>query len=85
MGKAKGKITNWKAYNQALVNRGSLTFWMDERAITNWYSNTLPGCRGRSNEFSDIAIETALMLKGIFNLPLRALHVHITGIYRFSV
>jgi len=27
------KITNWADYNKALVNRGSLTFWLDESAI----------------------------------------------------
>jgi len=69
MGKSKGKMTNWKQYNQALVNRGSITFWIDEEAISNWYSTTLSGRRGRSNTYSDTAIETALMLKGIFGLP----------------
>ncbi|PCS21512.1 Mobile element protein [Candidatus Enterovibrio escicola] len=29
MGKAKHKISNWKQYHQALVNRGSVTFWID--------------------------------------------------------
>ncbi|MCG9685278.1 transposase, partial [Vibrio sp. Isolate23] len=53
MGKSKRKITNWKEYNQALVNRGSLTFWMDDDAIANWYCDTPSGRRGRSNEFSD--------------------------------
>lgn len=33
MGKSKQKICNWKPYKQALVKRGSLTFWMDEQAI----------------------------------------------------
>ncbi|TXY48837.1 IS5/IS1182 family transposase, partial [Vibrio cholerae] len=23
------KTNNWKQYNQALINRGSLTFWID--------------------------------------------------------
>lgn len=50
MGKSKGKITNWKEYNQALINRGSLTFWMDDNAIANWYCDTPSGRRGRSNE-----------------------------------
>jgi hypothetical protein len=26
------KTTNWKQYNKALFNRGSLTFWIDEEA-----------------------------------------------------
>jgi hypothetical protein len=35
--KQKFKITNWAAYNKALVNRGSLTFWLDESAIQSCY------------------------------------------------
>ncbi|ATF10414.1 Mobile element protein [Candidatus Enterovibrio altilux] len=27
------KTTNWKQYNQALINRGSLTFWIEEEII----------------------------------------------------
>ncbi len=30
------KITNWAAYDQALVNRGSLTFWFTNEAISKW-------------------------------------------------
>ena len=37
MGKSKHKISNWKQYNQALVQRGSLTVWMDEQAIQQWH------------------------------------------------
>ncbi len=33
MGKAKHKISNWQQYNQALVNRSSLTVWMGDEAI----------------------------------------------------
>ena len=33
----KHKISNWKQYNQALVQRGSLTVWMDEQAIQQWH------------------------------------------------
>ena len=72
MGKPKRKITNWKQYNQALVNRGSLTFWLDESAIQNWHCKEHHGGRGRGFQFSDTAIETALMLKGVFKLSLRA-------------
>nr|CEP30022.1 hypothetical protein KV8917_30005 [Klebsiella variicola] len=27
--KQKFKITNWPTYNKALINRGSLTFWLE--------------------------------------------------------
>ncbi|HIH7115760.1 TPA: IS5/IS1182 family transposase, partial [Enterobacter hormaechei] len=26
--KQKFKITNWPTYNKALINRGSITFWL---------------------------------------------------------
>ncbi|RZP95322.1 IS5/IS1182 family transposase, partial [Vibrio vulnificus] len=37
MPKPRYKTTNWKQYNiKALINRGSLTFWIDEEAIRQW-------------------------------------------------
>ncbi|CAK2766231.1 hypothetical protein VCRA217O317_220007 [Vibrio crassostreae] len=36
MPKPRYRTTNWKQYNQALINRGSLTFWIDEEAIQQW-------------------------------------------------
>ena len=73
MGKSKHRITNWSQYNKALVNRGSLTFWIDDQAISHWSCTEHHGGRGRGFQYSDTAIETSLMLKGLFNLPLRAL------------
>jgi hypothetical protein len=35
MAKQKFKITNWSAYNKVLRQRGSLTVWLDESAITD--------------------------------------------------
>lgn len=82
MGKSKRKITNWKQYNQALVNRGSLTFWMDEAAIDTWLCKEHHGGRGRGFYFSDTAIETALMLKGVFKLSLRATEGFINSMFK---
>lgn len=36
MPKSRYKTNNWKQYNKAIINRGSLTFWIDEEAIRNW-------------------------------------------------
>ncbi|WP_288475907.1 transposase, partial [uncultured Pantoea sp.] len=47
MAKQTFKITNWAAYNKALVNRGSLTFWLDESAIQAWYDEPDTSSRGR--------------------------------------
>ena len=72
MPKPRYKTTNWKQYNKALINRGSLTFWIDEEAIAEWKQNKQGKC-GRPRRFSDLAITTALMVKHIFSMPLRAL------------
>ena len=82
MGKSKHNITNWKEYNQALVQRGSLTIWMDEHTIKQWHCQTHHGRRGRGFHYSDTAIETALMLKGVFKLPLRALEGFINSLFK---
>jgi hypothetical protein len=66
VGKSIRRISNWKEYNQALVNRGSLTVWIDDGAIKNWLHQGHHGGRGRDFKFNDFAIETALMLKVLF-------------------
>ena len=71
MPKPRYKTNNWKQYNQALINRGSLTFWIDEEAIRVWKQDK-QNKRGRPRIFSDLAITTALMVKRIFSMPLRA-------------
>jgi hypothetical protein len=58
MGKSKHRITNWPEYNKALVNRGSLTFWIDEQAIKQCCCTEHHGGRGRGFQYSDTAIET---------------------------
>lgn len=58
MPKPRYKTTNWTQYNKALINRGSLTFWVDEEAIAEWKQNK-QGKRGRPRQFSDLAITTA--------------------------
>ena len=65
-------ITNWPTYNKSLINRGSLTFWVDAEAMNNWFHHGHHGRRGRSQLYTDQTICTFLMLKGIFNLTLRA-------------
>uniref|UniRef100_UPI003D1CC5F8 IS5 family transposase n=1 Tax=Aeromonas rivipollensis TaxID=948519 RepID=UPI003D1CC5F8 len=82
MGKSKHKISNWQQYNQALVQRGSLTIWMDEQAIKQWHCQSHHGRRGRGFHYSNTAIETALMLKGLFKLPQRALEGFINSLFQ---
>ena len=81
MGKSKNKVTNWPEYNRALTQRGSITFWVDESAIEAWTCTKHHGKRGRGFQFSDVAIETALIVKGVFSLPLRSLQGFIDSIF----
>ena len=62
------RTTNWPAYNAALKQRGSLRIWFDPEM--EWLAAP-QGRRGRPATFSDAAIQTCLMLKALFGLPLR--------------
>ncbi|EMX0853922.1 transposase, partial [Pluralibacter gergoviae] len=79
--KQKYKITNWKAYNKALIHRGSVTFWLDDEAIQAWYESATPSSRGRPLRYSDLAITTVLVVKRVFRLTLRAAQGFIDSIF----
>ena len=68
--KTKYRVSNWAEYDRALVQRGSITLWISENAIASW-KPAPTGRRGAQKKFSDHAIETALTLRLVFNLPLR--------------
>ncbi|AZZ16822.1 MULTISPECIES: IS5 family transposase [Klebsiella] len=79
--KQKFRITNWPTYNKALINRGSLTFWLDDEAIQAWYESATPSSRGRPQRYSDLAITTVLVIKRVFRLTLRAAQGFIDSIF----
>ena len=62
------RTTNWRAYNAALKQRGSLRIWFDPEM--EWLAAP-SGRRGCPATFSDAAIQTCLMLKALLGLPLR--------------
>jgi hypothetical protein len=68
--RARYKVTNWSAYEAGLRQRGSLTIWFTEEAIAAWRAapRTTPGGQAR---YSDLAIETSLILRTVFHQPLR--------------
>jgi hypothetical protein len=68
--KTKYRVSNWSEYDRALVRRGYITLWNSNDAITCW-KPAPTGRRGAQRNFSDHAIETALKLRLVFNLPLR--------------
>ena len=68
--KTRYRVTNWREYERALVQRGDVTLWMSPEAIDAWKAKP-SGRRGAQPKFSDLAIETALTLRLVFHLPLR--------------
>jgi len=68
--KPRYKVTNWPAYNNALRNRGDFTVYFTEEAIVEWHP-AKTGVRGSPQKYSALAIETSLMIRQVFRLPLR--------------
>jgi len=75
------KINNWSEYNRALVQRGSITIWIENGAIDQWFSDQKTGKPGRTQIYSDIAILTLLVVREVFHLPLRALQGFVQSIF----
>jgi IS5 family transposase len=67
--KATYRIRNWKEYNRALKQRGSLTIWLSDEAIENWTTGELTGERGASPTYTDMAIETMAIIQAVYGLP----------------
>ena len=64
------RVKNWKEYDKALVERGSITFWMTEGFETSWkYAGKKQ--RGSQFDYSDEAILIMLMVKEVFHLTNR--------------
>lgn len=70
--KRRYHIRNWQEYNQALVQRGALTLWVEAAALAGWRHQGRTGKPGASNTYSEVAIATGLTLKAVYGLPLRA-------------
>lgn len=73
--KTRNRARNWREYNQALVNRGSLTIWVEEETLAQWHhqpTEEQPRRRGAQPLYSDMAIMMMASLQQIYRLPLRA-------------
>ena len=66
------RLGNWQEYERALVQRGDVTLWLSAAAAaTDAWRPSPSGRPGGQKRFSDVAIETALILRLVFGLPLR--------------
>lgn len=68
--KMKYRVTNWADYDAGLRRRGSLTLWVTDAAMAGWHAAPRLTAGGQPR-YSDLAIETGLMLRLAFHLPLR--------------
>jgi hypothetical protein len=78
--KTKYHVSNWPAYDRALVQRGDITLWFAPEALAAWAAVGV-GTRGGQLQYSDLAIETALTLRLLFHLPLRQTEGFVTSIF----
>jgi len=78
----KPNARDWAAYNRALIERGSLTVWIDEDAFSTWLGPRDTGTRGRPFVYSDSAVEMVLTLRELYRLPLRSAQGFARSIFR---
>jgi hypothetical protein len=71
------KVKNWPEYNRSLINRGNITFWFSDEVISNWYYSGAK-TKGAQKIYSVLAIKTALILRSLLGLKLRALQGFMT-------
>ncbi|KUY84951.1 transposase [Burkholderia cepacia] len=64
------RVTNGPEYEAGLRSRGSLTLWITPEALAQWRAPRRT-TRGGQPRYSDLAIETTLMLGSAFQMRLR--------------
>jgi hypothetical protein len=69
--KTKYRLRNWREYNRALVQRGSLTMWITEDVVQTWHETEAEPKRGHPRTYTDTAILTMATLQEIYHLGLR--------------
>jgi hypothetical protein len=69
--KMRYRVRNWRDYNHALIQRGSLTIWFEDQTLATWRGNERVGHVGAPTTYSHTAIQCILTLRAVFRLPLR--------------
>src|SRR5918996_4689252 len=69
-GRPRYVLKNWSAYDRALRRRGDVTVWVSEEAVAAWLKSD-KRTAGGDPVYADLAIETVLVVRTVFHLPLR--------------
>jgi hypothetical protein len=80
--KPQYRIRNWREYNEALKQRGSLTFWIDNEVLDGWLNTTQTGKRGASATYSDLAIATMSTMGSVMHLRGRQTEGFMTSLFQ---
>lgn len=75
------RVKNWPEYDKALVQRGSLTFWLSDDFEKTWlYAGEKQ--RGSQFDYSDQAILLMLTVKEVFHLTTRGVEGFMRSIFQ---
>lgn len=75
------RVKNWPEYDQALVQRGSITFWISADFEKTWM-HTGEKQRGSQFDYSDQAILVMLTVKEVFHLTNRGVEGFVRSVFR---
>jgi hypothetical protein len=73
-------VRNWSAYDRALRRRGDVTVWISEEAVAAWLKSD-KWTAGGDPVYADLAIETVLMVRTAFHLPLRQAEGFVAAVF----
>lgn len=75
------RVRNWSEYDRALVQRGSITFWLSGDFEQTWLYHGEKQ-RGSQFDYSDKAIEIMLTLKEVFHLTNRGVEGFVRSLFQ---
>jgi hypothetical protein len=74
------RVKNWSEYEKALIQRGSITFWLSDDFERTWlYAGEKQ--RGSQFDYSDKAIEIMLTIKEVFHLTNRGVEGFVRSLF----
>lgn len=78
--KALYRVQNWSAYEKALVQRGSITFWLSDDFEKTW-RHAGEKQRGSQFDYSDQALLVMLTIKEVFHLTSRGVEGFVRSLF----
>ena len=81
--KQKFKVTNWSEYTESLRQRGNITVWLSDDAISQWYeTDRIYNGSGAPRLYTDFAIITCHEIRLVYKLPLRQCQGFIDSLFQ---